>query len=142
MKNKISLVSVFLVSSLISSQSIYADIDHKPRFDTTHTAENSLDWFGEYTGTQPCKHCQGIQTSLILKENKTFQLKETYLYAHGRNKTMISKGHFKFNTDHSSIITLNFRGKKRLFFIGEHTATPLNIKGKNIKGAVTLKQKI
>lgn len=30
--------------------------------DTEHTAENSLDWNGKYTGTLPCADCEGIKT--------------------------------------------------------------------------------
>ncbi|SDB94790.1 copper resistance protein NlpE [Acinetobacter boissieri] len=142
MNNKICALSIAVIS-LLSLQPTYSyamDINHKPILDTNHTAENSLDWFGEYIGTQTCKNCRSIETTLILNENKTYRLKETYIYANNHKKTIVSKGNFKFNTEHTSIITLNIYGKKRLFFIGENTATPLNTKGKNIKGATALKK--
>src|SRR5690606_19199026 len=44
-----------------------------------HNAQNSLDWMGTYEGILPCADCEGIKTTIILKEDGTYSSKETYL---------------------------------------------------------------
>ncbi|MFX6794395.1 copper resistance protein NlpE N-terminal domain-containing protein, partial [Acinetobacter baumannii] len=56
-----------------------AQSNNNEAVDTAHTAENSLDWDGKYKGTLPCADCEGIKTELELKDDKTYELTETYL---------------------------------------------------------------
>ena len=39
-----------------------------------HNAENSLDYDGTYTGTFPAADCPGINMTLTIKKDKTFEL--------------------------------------------------------------------
>ena len=43
-----------------------------------HTAENALDWGGVYEGVFPCADCEGINTRLTLKYDRTYILEESY----------------------------------------------------------------
>ncbi len=42
------------------------------------TAENALDWPGEYKGILPCKDCKGIETELELKLDNRFELSQDF----------------------------------------------------------------
>ena len=107
-----------------------------------HTAQNSLDWMGEYNGIQPCGDCSGIETSLTLNKDGTFVLNETY---QGKEtKPFVNKGNFKWN-DHGDTITLNLTSNKSVkYFVGERRIFRLDQKGQRITGdladAYTLKQ--
>lgn len=101
----------------------------------THTAENSLDWAGDYTGTLPCADCEGIKTELELKNDKNYELKETYL-GKGDGKAFETKGTFSFDAKNPSVITLDKQAENRKFFIGENTATALDMEGNKIEGAM------
>src|SRR5690554_4349791 len=43
-----------------------------------HTAQNSLDWKGTYTGILPCADCEGIETKVVLRDS-TYTLSSMYL---------------------------------------------------------------
>ncbi|MDE0535713.1 copper resistance protein NlpE [Tenacibaculum sp. L6] len=51
----------------------------KQEFVDEHNAKNSLDWAGIYEGTLPCASCPGINTTLKLNADLTFELTEVYL---------------------------------------------------------------
>lgn len=85
------------------------------------TAETALDWAGEYTGVFPCADCEGIETELELKSDKTYELTEKYL-GKGDGKEFKVKGTFSFDTENPSVITLDQASEKRKFFIGENFA--------------------
>ncbi len=44
----------------------------------THTAENSLDYYGTYQGVLPSAGGEGIETSLTLKTDGTYELVTVY----------------------------------------------------------------
>ena len=44
-----------------------------------HNAENSLDYDGTYTGTFPAADCPGINMTLTIKKDKTFELISEYI---------------------------------------------------------------
>ncbi|WP_442879213.1 copper resistance protein NlpE [Bacteroides sp.] len=44
-----------------------------------HTAETSLDYYGEYKGTTPAADCPGIEQTLRLNKDHTFTLQMIYL---------------------------------------------------------------
>lgn len=44
-----------------------------------HTAETSLDYFGEYKGTIPAADCPGIKQTLVLNKDNTFTLNSIYI---------------------------------------------------------------
>ena len=46
---------------------------------TQHTSEISRDWYGSYAGVVPCADCAGIETSIPLNEDLSYQLRTRYL---------------------------------------------------------------
>lgn len=83
------------------------------------TAETALDWAGEYKGVFPCADCEGIETELELKADKTYELTQEYL-GKGKANEFKVKGTFRFDAEHPSIITLDSAGENRKFFVGEN----------------------
>ncbi len=112
-----------------------AQTNNNEAVDTAHTAENSLDWDGKYKGTLPCADCEGIKTELELKDDKTYELTETYL-GKGDANPFETHGKFTFDKDNTSVITLDDKAQNRKFFIGENTATALDMEGKKVEGSL------
>ncbi|RND07915.1 copper resistance protein NlpE [Acinetobacter baumannii] len=112
-----------------------AQSNNNEAVDTAHTAENSLDWDGKYKGTLPCADCEGIKTELELKDDKTYELTETYL-GKGDANPFETHGKFTFDKDNTSVITLDDKAQNRKFFIGENTATALDMEGKKVEGSL------
>src|SRR5690554_6167330 len=77
----------------------------EPAPDNAHNSMNSLDWSGTYKGTVPCASCEGIETELVLNEDKTYKLTTNYL---GRNDALEEEntGTFTWSKD-GSIVTLS-----------------------------------
>lgn len=67
-----------------------------------HTAETSLDYFGEYKGTIPAADCPGIKVTLVLNKNKTYAM--NYLYIDRKDAGFDETGTFKIE---GNIITLS-----------------------------------
>ena len=74
---------------------------------------------GEYKGIFPCADCQGIETELELKADKTYELTQEYL-GKGKNNESKGKGTFGFDPDHPSVIRLDKAGENLKFFVGEN----------------------
>lgn len=65
-----------------------------------HNAENSLDYWGSYSGTFPAADCPGIEMTLVLKKEKRFELTMNYV---DRNITFSDQGDY---TVTGNILTL------------------------------------
>ena len=91
----------------------------QPAMPIGDTAETALDWAGEYTGIFPCADCEGIETELELKVDKTYELTEEYL-GKGKGNEFKVKGTFSFDQDNPSVISLDKAGENRKFFVGEN----------------------
>lgn len=99
-----------------------------------HTAENSLDYEGAYTGTVPCASCEGIETTINLNKDKTFTLNEVYKGGK-EGGTFDAKGTYEVN---GNIATLKFDGadadRKMAFHVGENQLFMLDANGKIVEG--------
>ena len=107
-------------------------------------SQNSLDYFGIYKGILPCADCKGIETTLELKENKTYSLKTSY---QGKStKVFEQKGTFKWNDNGNTIELNDIDNAPNSYFVGENTLTQLdrsdNIIEGNLASAYVLKKKI
>ncbi|ENX41051.1 copper resistance protein NlpE [Acinetobacter sp. NIPH 2100] len=140
----ISLASIFLVACN-KAETPKTDEQTPPAtsevVDSAHTAENSLDWNGTYTGVVPCADCEGIKTELELNQDKTFELKETYL-GKGDGKAFESKGSFNFDSQNTSIIELDKAGDGRKYFVAEGYLKALDTEGKEITGELAEKYEL
>lgn len=43
-------------------------------FADKNNSKDSLEWVGTYEGTLPCADCRGMETKLILNQDKTYVL--------------------------------------------------------------------
>lgn len=86
---------------------------------TGDTAETSLDWSGVYKGVFPCADCEGIETTLTLKQDKTYVLQERYVKNGKTAHNAKASGKFEFNRAKPSLIRLDKQANQRVFFIGE-----------------------
>ena len=67
----------------------------------SHTSEIALDWAGVYEGTLPCADCEGIETEIELKKDKTYTLTQHYL---GKSDSIYREtGQFEWNDDGGAI---------------------------------------
>lgn len=100
---------------------------------TVDNSRDSLDWAGTYIGTLPCADCEGIDYSLLINSDGTYQLTRTYLVTPEANYS--SNGTFAWN-DKGSEITLNGMENegKFIFKVGENKLTYLDQDGKEITG--------
>ncbi len=94
------------------------------------TSQNALDWPGVYEGVLPCASCEGIQTTLTLLVDNSFELKSIYL---GKDES-IFKVAGKFDWDsNGSKITLSDGSK---YLVGENQLFMLDTEGNRITGGL------
>jgi uncharacterized lipoprotein NlpE involved in copper resistance len=97
-----------------------------------HTSENALDWAGVYEGTLPCADCEGIETTIILNQDKSFTITEEYLKE--PNLVIESKGTFGWDKA-GQIITLEAEDDlKRNYKVVENAIIHLDSNGREIQG--------
>lgn len=89
MKKKVSLVAIALLAvATVACTGQKKSDTAETTADTTqvidmHTAETSLDYFGEYKGTTPAADCPGIKQTLVLNKDYTFTLNLIYIEREG-----------------------------------------------------------
>lgn len=87
---------------------------------TGDNSQNSLDWDGIYSGVVPCADCEGIQTTIILKRDNTYEMRTKYL---GKdNNEILQKDKFEWNKAGNEIT---------LFGIEENSAPSKYLVGEN-----------
>lgn len=97
-----------------------------------HTSENALDWTGLYEGTLPCADCEGIETTIILNQDKSFTITEEYLKE--PNLAIESKGTFGWDKA-GQVITLEAEDDlKRSYKVVENALLLLDSNGREIQG--------
>ncbi|MEL4307785.1 copper resistance protein NlpE N-terminal domain-containing protein [Joostella sp. CR20] len=97
-----------------------------------HTSEISLDYAGTYQGVLPCADCEGIKTSIELKNDNTFTSSMSYLGK--ESKTEKQTGTYSWNEDGNKI-TLNNDANLQ-FAVGESRLTKLDNSGAVIEGTL------
>ncbi|PFG57751.1 putative lipoprotein NlpE involved in copper resistance [Vibrio sp. ES.051] len=99
--------------------------------DSEHNAQNALDWNGTYKGTLPCADCSGIDTTLILNQDGTYMLEESYQDKEdGQSK---SEGQFTWDAN-GSIVTLANEEVPNQYFVGENVLMKLDMNGEKVTG--------
>ncbi len=91
--------------------------ESKPATDS-HTSEQVLDWNGTYKGTLPCADCSGIETTVTLNNDKTYEKTENYLDKDNAN--FQEKGTFTFTDNATKIILTDSSQAKTQYAIGEN----------------------
>lgn len=101
-----------------------------------HNAENSLDIAGVYKGVLPCADCEGIETTIVLKDDKTYEITSLYLGTKGNAEEFVEQGQWEIT---QNIIKLHDHTQDELvkqLFVGEHFIKYLDLEGQEIKGSL------
>lgn len=98
--------------------------------DLEHTSENSVDWEGIYDGTIPCADCEGIKTSIELREDGTFDIQSEYLE---KELKLVDKGKFTWYDNGSKIVLKGEQTDLRLK-VGENKLFQLDQDGSLVTG--------
>ncbi len=130
-------ISYFLI---ITSIAVFSCRTAKNGSSNLHHADNSKsspDWTGIYSGVLPCADCRGIQTTITLNKDNTYELETIYL----DKSTDITKsgGTFSWNQA-GTVITLD-KVKNNIipayYALGENKLTQLDLKGNYITGKLS-----
>ncbi|MBE3654761.1 hypothetical protein BOO92_14520 [Vibrio navarrensis] len=138
---KLNVIVVLGVASLLfgcqSSKNLSADAqatESEPEMsvaDSVHNARNSLDWNGTYQGTLPCADCEGIEVSLTLNQDGTYQLIRRYV---GEiSGQFISQDRFHWD-EHGSVVILSGEDAPNQFFVAENVLFMLDRQGQRVTG--------
>jgi copper homeostasis protein (lipoprotein) len=123
----LSLLALFVVSCTPSSDS---EITHPDM----HTSSVSLDWQGMYQGVVPCANCDGIQTSLTLKNDMQYVLYRVYL---GESDSMFtSTGSFEWDETGNVVVLTGIDDGSSRYKVVEGAIVQLDIEGKEITGNI------
>ncbi|WP_254560649.1 META domain-containing protein [Dyadobacter diqingensis] len=98
-----------------------------------HNSAQSLDWPGTYRGITPCADCEGIETTVSLEKNRTFQIQRKYLGK--KSKPFQSKGNFTWRKDGNSILLKEAGNSTTIFRVGEDHLVQLDQQGNTITGS-------
>ena len=93
-----------------------------------HTSEISLNWAGVYEGTMPCADCEGIETTVELRDNNTFTATINYLGECDKAHTYTNEGTFTWE-DSGQIVTLVAEDDISQYKVGENHITMLDANG-------------
>ena len=94
-------------------------------------AQPDAQWGGRYYGVLPCASCEGIETTLILQEDGSYRLTETYKQR--QPFTEKTEGHFTWRKP-QEIFQLDKAGGERLYQIGNGQIWALDADGKQVEG--------
>ncbi len=125
--------SMMLLMALVSCQGNKPVSTNSPA-DTEHNASVSLDWNGVYKGVLPCADCEGIETTLVLNSDKTYQLTQLYQGKETTGETL--SGTFEWDKSGNIVMLSDIIGASNRYFVGENTLTYLDMDGNKITGAL------
>jgi uncharacterized lipoprotein NlpE involved in copper resistance len=100
--------------------------------DSSHTAQNSLDWKGTYKGVTPCADCAGIVTEIMLHEDSTYMMSVKYL-GKKDSKEIKSEGKFVW-ADGSTIELQGIKDAPSKYIVQENKIVQLDMNGKQVEG--------
>lgn len=97
-----------------------------------HTSRNALDWAGSYSGVLTCADCPGIETTIRLEADGSFERRMVYL---GEQSTpAVETGNFRWDAA-GRTITLSGQGlEPQRYQVGEHRLIQLDRQGRPIEG--------
>ena len=94
------------------------------------TSQNSLDWDGVYSNVVPCADSEGIQTTIVLNQDLTYERMLKYL---GKDETIFTeKGTFYWEKD-GRMITLKGMDKEHApykYWVEENKLVQFDLEGK------------
>lgn len=144
MKAKIllfSMISVLFISCQKQTNDKVSAHDSIAKADSienvaAHNAKNSLDYIGTYKGILPCADCEGLETTICINENNTYNIK-THYQGKGE-KVFEQKGTFSWNKAGNTIVLDEVKNGPSQYFLGENKLIQLDMSGKKITGELAL----
>ncbi len=105
--------------------------------DTEHNAQNALDWAGTYKGTLPCASCEGIETTVVLNDDGTYEQTSVYLKDSkpDEQNTFANKGKFTWN-EAGNIVILDEAADNTQYFVAENRLEMRDQNGEAVTGAL------
>ncbi len=88
-------------------------------------------WAGRYHGVLPCASCEGIETTLQLNADGSYQLTEIYQQRHPLTEEV--SGRFTWRGE-GQILQLDKAGSERLYQVGNGQIWALDMDGKQVEG--------
>lgn len=140
MKAKLLLFSLSLAAFIgcnkqtndnVSSQDSIAKHDSIDKV-TAHNAKKMLAYVGTYKGILPCADCEGLETTICINENHTYNIK-THYQGKG-DKVFEQKGTFSWNKTGTAIVLDDSNNGPNQYLLGKNTLTQLDLSGKKITG--------
>ena len=101
-------------------------VENNPEAPDMHTSETSLDWGGTYKGILPCADCEGIETTIVLNKDRTFE--RTSVYKGKEDGNFNDKGKFSWDKE-GRIITLEIKDENPSYQVREGNIVLLDQKG-------------
>jgi heat shock protein HslJ len=108
-----------------------------PEIPVGDTSRNSLDWAGTYSGVLPCASCPGIETTVTLKADGSYERSRLYIDESAVPKS--DSGTFKWNDAGSKIALGGDGAGGQQYQVGENQLFQLDQKGERITGDVASK---
>ncbi|WP_100075264.1 copper resistance protein NlpE [Chryseobacterium camelliae] len=97
---------------------------------SSQAEKSNADWYGTYEAVVPCADCPGIQTTLTLEKDNSFQLQEEYLERKSKNK---DHGTYIWNAA-TDILELKGNDTHYKYKVGNNTLTQLDMNGQPVEG--------
>lgn len=98
-----------------------------------HTAQNSLDWAGVYSGSLPCADCDYIDTELRLNADGSYTLSTVYM-GKGDEQPEILSGKFVWKGGLIMLEGIVEGTRPTMYKVEENQIRQLDMQGKEIKG--------
>lgn len=127
---KIYILSISLLSFFLLSCS--SKVQKGIMIPDKHTSRISLDWAGTYKGILPCANCEGIETTLRINSDRTFQLITKYLGK--KSDSLETFGTFVWNNEGNTIVLDNILNAPNKYFVKENSLVQLDLQGNFISG--------
>ena len=97
-----------------------------------HSAQNSLDWSGTYSGIVPCASCDGIETELHLGKDLTYTLTTKYLDKQAELYSV--NGTFEWIGNNIKLAGITEKDRPNMYKVEENRLRQLDMAGNVITG--------
>lgn len=129
MKKLTVMIAAFVVAFTFTSCKNSSPVQQNEKM--ADNSENALDWDGVYSNVLPCADCEGLQTTIVLNKDQSYEKTTRYL---GKEMDAIVKtGKFSWDKDGQNIVLEGNPGEEAThYFVMENKIRQLDINGKEI----------
>jgi len=128
----LTLITCALSSGLGACASTTTQAAAVPASSAPAASEHNAKAAGVYLGTTPCADCQGIQTSLLLRPDGTYQLATKYLGKPG--ELQVTHGKVTWNAAGTQITLSGVTDGANQYLVAEDRMRQLDLSGQRITG--------